>query len=498
MTKREFRHDVERGLGSCVLALRDNEAARERFRPLVLWACGRDTAYDAQCEDSRGRYLYHLICFYPDETPFLDVIETRLFATMCRRGWEFTQDCDLLACFTFDGDRRAWEMLTRCYGELYAILQKTRRRDNDSFRHKRHNFEALCVTLVSLCFEDPARERMIYRRIVRDLGALLRENPLFSFEDFDWIQTVSEKELGKGAVQKILCGLRSTDADIDAYAHAMEQSRSEAAQERAVRERTARIELQTTEEIIRTLRGGTPPLSAYWAKRLWRQGKPEEVAKLADAYHAETDSRMRCALLRMLQYEEFAALLQLDALFADSRSGDEKLAYYAFNALEHQTCTRVRAYAYALLQGDAHTAQAVKLLAANYTDADRAALIEAVRRVPIRYGDHGWHSAFHNVMELFHTHKAHGLNELLPYFYHNTLCSFCRGFVVKEMGRRHMLTPELLAEMQYDCCDEIRAYAAKRLRAAEQKTKRGNAPDERNPDESKPYEREPDRRKPHG
>lgn len=127
MTKREFRHAVQRGLGSCVLALRDDEAARERFLPLVLWACGRNTAYDAQSEGSRGRYLYNLICFYPDETPFLDAVETRLFATMCRRGWEFTQDCDLLACFTLDGNRRAWEMLLRCYRELYTLLQKTRR-----------------------------------------------------------------------------------------------------------------------------------------------------------------------------------------------------------------------------------------------------------------------------------------------------------------------------------------------------------------------------------
>ena len=487
MTKREFRHAVQRGLGSCFPALCDGESARERFRPLVLWACGRDTAYDAQCEGGRGRYLYDLICFYPDEAPFLDVIETRLFASMCRRGWEFTQDCDLLACFAFDGNRRAWEMLTRCYRELYAVLRKMRRRDNESFRHKMHNFEALCVTLVSLCFEDPAREGTIYRRIVRDLGALLRKNSLFTFEDFDWIQTVSEKELGKHAVQKILqdADARSADAGIAAYAHAMERCRSEAAQARAAREQTAHSEPQTAEEIVRivrALRGNAPPLSAYWAKRLWRQGKPEEVAKLADAYHAETEPHMRCALLRMLQYEEFAALLQLDALLADSRSGDEKLAFYAFNALEHQTCGRVRAYAYALLQGDTHTAQAVKLLAANYTDAGRAALIEAVRRVPIRYGDLTWHSAFHKVMELFHTHKAHGLNELLPYFYQNTLCSFCRESVVKEMGRRHMLTSELLAEMQYDCSDEIRAYAAKRLRAAEQKTKRGNAPDERRPD----------------
>lgn len=73
-------------------------------------------------------------------------------------------------------------------------------------------------------------------------------------------------------------------------------------------------------------------------------------------------------------------------------------------------------------------------------------------------------------------------HELLPHLCRNTLCSGCRTKMVKEMGRRHMLTPELLAEMQYDCNEDIRTCAAKRLRAAEQKTKRGNALDERRPD----------------
>ena len=47
--------------------------------------------------------------------------------------------------------------------------------------------------------------------------------------------------------------------------------------------------------------------------------------------------------------------------------------------------------------------------------------------------------------------------------YQYTLCSFCREYVVKEMGRRRMLTRELLEEMQYDCNDDIREYADKKL-----------------------------------
>ena len=56
-------------------------------------------------------------------------------------------------------------------------------------------------------------------------------------------------------------------------------------------------------------------------------------------------------------------------------------------------------------------------------------------------------------MELFCELGKGKPNELLGYKYRSILCSFCREYVVKEMGRRRMLTRELLEEMQYDCND---------------------------------------------
>ncbi|MBD5095366.1 MAG: hypothetical protein HDT26_14045 [Subdoligranulum sp.] len=463
MTKREFRHDVERGLGSCVLALGD-EAARERFLPLVLWACGRDTAYDAQSEGNRGRYLYFLIEQYPDPAPFLDVIETRLLCSIRSRGWEFAQDCDLLAYLFSGGVPRAWKILMRCYDRLYSILRQKRRRGKYGLCPERDNFEHLCRTLVCKCFSGKAQKRKIYRRIVQDLGILFAENPLFSFWSFEWFQKESEETLGKSAVQKILC---EPDAGIATYARAMEQRQKERTE---TRPEPGSIHPQNAEEIYAALQAGQYGYSFLWAGRLWQRNRQDEIAKLAEFYCAETDLRTRRELLRILQLRVCAGMLQLDALLADSRSGDEDLSWFAFNALCCQKSERVRAYAYELLQSGAHIAQAVSLLAVNYTDADRTALIDAVRRVPIDREDTGWHSAFWRVMDLFREHRAHGLNELLPYLYRSTLCSGCRAKVVKEMGRRRMLTPALLAELQFDCNKDIRAYAAKRLRAAERHT----------------------------
>ena len=51
MTKKEFRQYMLKGRGCCVQAV---SADPERWRSEVLWACGHEIAFDAQCEGSRA------------------------------------------------------------------------------------------------------------------------------------------------------------------------------------------------------------------------------------------------------------------------------------------------------------------------------------------------------------------------------------------------------------------------------------------------------------
>lgn len=61
LTKQEVKHAIQRGLGKGYLAVRDDP---ERYRELVLWACGRNLAFDTQCEGIRAWYDYQLILCY--------------------------------------------------------------------------------------------------------------------------------------------------------------------------------------------------------------------------------------------------------------------------------------------------------------------------------------------------------------------------------------------------------------------------------------------------
>lgn len=233
MTKKAFKHAIQRGLGSAVVALK-NSSDPEVFRPLVLWACSRDTAYDAQSEGCRSFYLYELITQFPDPAPFLDTIQRRLFCSLHSTGWEFNQDSEVLSYFAADGMTRALEILEDCYHALYEILWKKRRRTAWGLLPERDNFESLCISLIHLYSGSKTQAARRYQSIVTDLGALIAKNPLYSFTDFEWFQIASEDYLGKRTFHRLLDRSDSGE-EIRTYVSSLENYRSSckiAAQER--------------------------------------------------------------------------------------------------------------------------------------------------------------------------------------------------------------------------------------------------------------------------
>ncbi len=463
MTRKTFKYNMRRGLGSCAAALKNmQDEEKEKFQPLVLWGCSRDMAYDAQCEGCRSAYLHELILEFPDVEPFIDVITKRLFLCMGSTGWEFLQDCQLLAYFVSDGVRRAWHVLTKCYELLLETLSEKRNCAAYGQLRERNNFESLCIALVSQCFEDRERREKLYQKVVRDLGFLAEDNELYDVSDFYWFQTVCEDCLGKKTVHRLL---HRADADehTKTYAHLMESYQN--TWEEAWRQHR-REEPETAEMLYGLMRNGeivgrmwTPVLARRWLN----QDKDQEVLQLAGYYREENDPEVRYQLLRLLATEVCARMLDLTRLIEDSKSEHSELSRWAFEALAYRTDEKVRAYALELLQSGTHTARAVSMLAANYEDRDKELFVCAVKQIPITYGNGEWHGVFKDVMDLFDTPGGKKPKELLPYMYRNTLCSFCRECVVKEMGRRRMLTQELLEEMRYDCNQEIGRYADKKL-----------------------------------
>lgn len=110
MTKNEVKQAIQRGLGRGYLAVRNDP---DRYRDLVLWACGRNLAFDTQCEGTRAWYDYQLILCYNDRAEFRDHVIDRFQRKQPDGGWDYSHFSELLSYFVEDGDGAAeaalWE-----------------------------------------------------------------------------------------------------------------------------------------------------------------------------------------------------------------------------------------------------------------------------------------------------------------------------------------------------------------------------------------------------
>lgn len=157
--------------------------------------------------------------------------------------------------------------------------------------------------------------------------------------------------------------------------------------------------------------------------------------------------------------------LSPDLLIEYTKSDNEQLRLTAFQVLEGIRHPVVRRFALELLEKGEQIEHAFGMMAKNFQKSDKELLLRLVQSFPISYKDDRWHSILMTVRTMFDKDGCKNApKELLWYSYENNLCSFCRKHTLYEMGRRRMLTPQLLNECLYDSNDEIRQYAKKHLK----------------------------------
>lgn len=218
------------------------------------------------------------------------------------------------------------------------------------------------------------------------------------------------------------------------------------------------------------------PISYAWM--LSRRDDKKELSKLSDYYEKEANPEVRTNLLHLLANSRCADVLDVACVIADSKSGNEELKKYAFQALSYMRDERVREYALELLKDwkqysnmrdlyhdTAHFEDIMGMLANNYQKEDYECLVSLVKQIPVTYyGEINWHSVYSSVRGIFKRKEVKNPpKELLVYMYEHSLCSCCREYFLREMSRRRMLTEDILRECLYDSNEDIKRFAKKKL-----------------------------------
>lgn len=447
MTKKEFKRAMLCGLGRCVLELRETKD-KEKYRDLVLWACGRNISYDVQSEGTRAWYVYEMINCYEDKTQFEDVIIEKFLKARSDDNWNFSHYCALLGYFSDDGDERAYRILWKKYKEIFVALLHKRKKDQRLISM----YESLAITLSGEDYENALR-------IMKGIGKMLRKDNLYEWEDFLWANHCIQDTFKKSELRHKLKKAGKHSVDMKYYLEGMEKYNKKEAEKDTARKKKG-IEIKK-KEALQLLMQENPR---------WRLGRMrlinclleegiEYQTEIANQVLSETDELRKFRLLSVFADHQCSWPLELSLLIPYTESSNEELRKAALDTLCYIKDGIVREFALKNMDKPELRPFAVQMLVTNYQKKDAEILMEALRKIPVNSHSNinYWHGVYSMVFDLFDNRQVKNPpKEILYFLYENTMCGFCRECYVREMKRRHILTEEMIRECKWDSNDDIR------------------------------------------
>ena len=444
MNKKEFEYAMKRGLGRCVLELKENHDI-EKFRDIVLKGCLNNYSYDTQCEGTRSEYMYVLQSYFDDEKFFEDKIIERFFGKITD-SWLFDHLAHLLYLFADDGSKKSYEAMLRKYDDLYKRLRSNMGRD---FMEQ---FEWLCVWLVTLEGFDR------FKKIVLDLAdyyerqAKRKACPVTVSFDCFWSSSkdyCDENEMMKFVMENDRKGIRIFWDSISDFVRVNEEERE------TQREKKQKPEVPTLEQLIEecTMKSDTILFLGKRA-RFSRFATEEQLMELAERIvHMEENKELKGELLMVFRNKPFP----LDSGYLIGYAEDEniKLSQGALEALQIKKDERVKEYAYQLIRQKRKLDNALPMLFANYSKEDDTIILDLLKQQKISYRACEWHGVFLSALDWLEE-NADAPIDAAYYIYEHTLCSSCRSYLVKLMIDRGMMTEDIRRECKYDSNSDIR------------------------------------------
>lgn len=432
-----------RGLGRCVIELTSHDNI-EKYRDVVLWGCLHNIAYDAQSEGTRAEYLYVLQSKFRDCYFEQSVIDA--FQKPTSNSWLFDQHCELLYLFAQDGSLAAKQALNAKFE--YLLRQLIDVPSRKSYRPDREQFEWLCIWLTSLNGFSG------FKQIVDKIGKSLVGTKRAFEPDLEWFVENSISKFGKRRIEQYL-EKQSTASEAGRMFRDLiltDQNRPSAP------DHGATPEISVSEYIEKSCEVDFP--NYVFARKISRKATDDELSKLAEYAIREKDLAIKVNLLSVFRYVKYPA--DIAQIIAYANSSFESLRDIAMEILEMNPSPAVHEYAIMSAKtAKSDPSEVIGLLCANYSNSDRALLLQTLMNIPVAY-ESNWHGAYLSVLELCERNRR-APDDLLYFMYEQTLCSYCRNSIVRCMAKRKILSGELLSECIYDSYDETRLFAAKLL-----------------------------------
>ena len=445
MTKKQFKYDFLRGLGSAIIELQTSDNPK-KFSDIILYGCLHNTTYDMQCEGDRSWYLYYATKLAGvKETIEAAVIQKYFCVT--EDIWLFDQLTAILYHYASNGSELAYAALYQQYENMLKELSPQKRKHNGTYP-RRDMFDWLCVWLTSLDGWSA------FTRIVRDISEILLPQDKDRFFS-EWFYDNSKSKFGKKRVDDYLRKQEGQSEIICVYYEkAKAWDKHMYSDDRPI----PTLEQVLAEANGREFRG------RGLAMRFARNASSEELGKLLQAAMDESDMQVKVELLwpfRRIDNFKFPEkfLMQL------CESENEKLRDIAFEIMGQSPSPKTREFALSLIRSGEDVENGLSLLAKNIRPEDEVLFYEAVKTFPVHRSEWAWHSAFTAARDGIKVMRGKPRTDILEYLYRHQLCGSCREWIVRLMHKKKVLPENILQECRYDSNSDVRVFSERIIKS---------------------------------
>lgn len=420
MTLKEFKHDMIRGLGTCIIEL-ENSTEIDIYKPIVLFGCLNILSYEHQIEGTRSEYIYELTQYFHDDTYFENAIIDK-FNKNLRNSTLIITLVERLTQFALSGSERSKNTLYAKYDEL---IQNKKISEDDGII-----LDYLCVNLIDVSG---------YRFFKYHVNSMEKLNRIVDDSHLGWFYSKVQQRYKNKAIEL----LKKIYHDYGSNPNS-------------------------------TIEQGD-----YSFMNMLNHLMDEDfyLRRIAFAYRAD-ESEIRKAIDYLIEDTDINRKRMLFSLFRkdikDYRINDvvAMLGKYSpeIDRQKYEYCSYVvkspvtKKIGYSLLNEPLLRSYGIQMIIRNYESTDLETVVKYTKKVKVDYEDtEEWNSLYSMLLNLMDSRNKNQPISLLQYIFFETLDSFHRELAFDIMRKRKLLTKQLIEIACYDSDWDIVDKAKKPL-----------------------------------
>jgi len=407
MTLKEFKHDMIRGLGTCIIEL-ENSTKIEKYMPIVLYGCLNVLSYEHLMEGTRSGYIYELTQYFNDDTYFENAIIDK-FNKNLRDSTLIITLIERLAQFVMSGSGRSKNTLYAKYDKL-VHKKKISRDDGIILDH-------LCVNLLDVSG---------YRFLKYHVNIMEQLNTIIDDSHLGWFYfKVKQRYKNKGIEL-----LRKIHPE---YGYDVKSSNKE--------------NNYSFVNILNHLND-----EDFYLRRLSfvYRADESEIRKAIDYLINETDINRKRILFSLFRNDikDYRIDDMVGMIGKYSPEIDKKIYEYCSNIVKSPVTKKL---GYSLLNKPLLRSLGLQMIIRNYEPIDLETVVNYSKKVKVDYEDtEEWYSLFSRLLILMDSHNKNHPVKLLHYIFFETLSAYQREQAFDIMKKRRILTKQFIEIARYD------------------------------------------------